>query len=351
MSSDIISVRKDEALDQERLFDWLQKQDLPGAIGRPSIAQFGGGKANLTYLLKFSDISYVLRRPPFGPIAKGAHDMAREFKVLSRLYNAYPQAPRAFAYCDDNEVLGVEFFVMEYREGVVVRMEIPECYAAISDAPQRMSSALVDALADFHNISPSSVELEGLGKSEGFLSRQIHGWFKRWSACTTAADSRMDDLFHWLRENEPEPQRMTLVHNDFKLDNVMLSPLDPGELTSVFDWDMCTIGDPLSDLGTLLTYWRHHEDDPKYARLAMIPFDARFPAREQLIVQYADRTGLSVEKINFYHVLGLYRLAVILEQLFARYHHGHTQDPRFAEFGELARLAIDWATEIMEMEF
>ncbi|MCH8501198.1 MAG: phosphotransferase family protein [Aliidiomarina sp.] len=350
MSSDIIAVRPDEALDEERLFAWLQKQDLAGVTERPHITQFGGGKANLTYLLTFPDVSYVLRRPPFGPIAKGAHDMAREFKVLSRLYKAFPQAPRAFVFCDVLEVLGAEFFIMEYRQGVVVRMEIPECYAEITDAPQRMSQALVDALADFHNVTPSSVGLDTLGKPEGFLSRQIHGWFKRWNACTTAADSRMDSLFQWLCEHEPKSQRMTLVHNDFKLDNVMLSPSDPSQLTSVFDWDMCTIGDPLSDLGTLLTYWRHEADDPKYARLAMIPADSRFPSRQYLIRQYAERTGLNVEQVNFYHILGLYRLAVILEQIFARYHHGHTQDERFAEFGELSRLALDWATEIMRME-
>lgn len=340
---DIIAVRDDEQLPAARLQAWLQQQGLPGTDGTMQIRQFSGGKANLTYLLEFAEHSYVLRRPPLGPVAKGAHDMGREYKVLSRLYRAFPQAPRAFLYSDEPAIVGSEFFIMEYRTGVVVRETLPECYAGMANAPRQLSLALVDALADFHNVAPAAVDLADLGKPEGFIERQVHGWQQRWQACVTAPDERMAAVYDWLVGNQPKSQRVTLVHNDFKLDNAMFAGSDPGQLTSVFDWDMCTLGDPLSDLGTLLTYWAHPSDDPTYRPLAMMPVDERFPQRAELVARYAERTGLATSAIQFYHVLGLYRLTVILEQIYARYVSGQTRDQRFADFGEKARLALRWA--------
>lgn len=350
MSNDIIAVRDDEKLNEESLFAWLQQQNLPGADVKPAIRQFAGGKANLTYLLEFPTINYVLRRPPFGPLPKGAHDMAREFKVLSRLHEQFPAAPRAHLFCDDPEIIGADFFIMDFRQGVVVRTDLPATFAHIEAAPMKMSCALIDALADFHKVNPDDVGLADLGKADGFVTRQIHGWYKRWTACETSPDKRMKGVYEWLQHNQPQSQQATLVHNDFKLDNAMLSESDPSQLTSVFDWDMCTLGDPLSDLGTLLTYWHHIDDNPKYKPLAMMPSHEGFPSRQFLVKRYAEKTGFDLSQARFYHVLGLYRLAVILEQIYARFHHGHTQDQRFSNFGELARLTIEWAQEVSNSE-
>lgn len=337
--SDIIDVRPDESFDESRLLEWLRQQALPGVETRMRVRQFGGGKANLTYLLEFDQACYVLRRPPFGEVPKGAHDMGREHRVLSNLYRAFEPAPRAWLFCDDHDIIGADFFIMENRQGVVVREQMPDAFANLDDAPQRMSFALVDALADLHRVDPASVDLADLGKPEGFISRQIEGWYKRWQASSLKPVEEMDKVYEWLRAELPERQRISLVHNDYKLDNAMLAADDPGRIVAVFDWDMCTIGDPLSDLGALLTYWSQPSDPAEFRAMAMMPIDMRFPTREQLVERYAQRSGLDVSRAPFYHVLGIFRLAVILQQIYIRFHRGQTSDRRFAGYGDLALLA------------
>jgi len=337
--SDIIDVRPDESFDESRLLEWLRQQALPGVETRMRVRQFGGGKANLTYLLEFDQASYVLRRPPLGEVPKGAHDMGREHRVLSNLYRAFEPAPRAWLFCDDHDIIGADFFIMEYRQGVVVREQMPDAFANLDDAPQRMSFALVDALADLHRVDPASVGLADLGKPEGFISRQVEGWYKRWQASSLKPVEEMDRVYDWLRAELPERQRISLVHNDYKLDNAMLAADDPGRIVAVFDWDMCTIGDPLSDLGALLTYWSQLSDPAEFRAMAMMPIDMRFPTREQLVERYAQRSGLDVSRAPFYHVLGIFRLAVILQQIYIRFHRGQTSDRRFAGYGDLALLA------------
>lgn len=345
-AADIIDVRPDESFDETKLLEWLRAQDLPGTGTEMRVRQFGGGKANLTYLLSFAEINYVLRRPPLGQLPKGAHDMAREHRVLSHLYQAFPKAPRAWLFCDDHDVLGADFFIMEYHQGVVVRESMPEVFASIEDAPQAMSFALVDALADLHQVDPDAVGLSELGRAEGFIERQVGGWYKRWQAAQLDPVPEMDHLIGWLEQHLPVSQRVSLVHNDYKLDNVMLSSTDPGDIVAIFDWDMCTLGDPLSDLGALLTYWIQPDDPKAFQAMAMMPVDSRFPTRAQLVARYAERSGLDVSAVDFYHVLGLFRLAVILQQIFIRFHRGQTKDQRFASYGELAKLVASqaWAT-------
>jgi aminoglycoside phosphotransferase (APT) family kinase protein len=344
--ADTIEVRPDEQFDEDRLADYLRGQ-LPGTEHDLTVRQFGGGAANLTYLLDYGTHQYVLRRPPLGPVARGAHDMEREYTVLSRLHTAYPPAPEAFLYCDDENVIGSDFFIMERREGVVVRKTLPEAFDT-PDAPRQVAFALVDALVDLHAVDYEAVGLGDLGQPEGFIKRQVEGWWRRWNKAKTDDLDAMHRLYDWLRDHLPESSDATLVHNDYKLDNAMLDPDDPGHLVAVFDWDMCTLGDPLNDLGALLTYWIQADDPQPFHFMAMMPVDERFPSRQDLARRYADRSGRDIADLQYYHALGLYRLTVILAQIYIRYRRGQTQDERFAALGDLMPLTAQAAQQVAE---
>lgn len=352
MGSDTIPVRPDEQLDEAALRAYLaDKQDVLEVEGeRPfTLRQFGGGMANLTYELDFGAQQFVLRRPPLGPVAKSAHDMGREYAVLSRLYQAFPFAPRAFLYCDDPAVLGAPFFIMERRHGVVVRTRIPYEFQSDPDAPRKMSQALVDVLADFHAVNYAAIGLADLGKPEGFIQRQIEGWYGRWLKAKTSDLPLMERIYNWLLLNQPATSEASLVHNDYKLDNVMLAADDPGRLIAVFDWDMCTLGDPLSDVGALLTYWTDPQDPP-YMRMLATSFmpvgEFNFFSREEIIARYAERSGRDMSHIHFYHALGLFRLVVIIAQIYVRYVRGQTQDKRFANLGQMLPLLAQGAWDV-----
>lgn len=346
MTNDTIPVRPDERFDQSRLERYLRGR-LVGSEQPLKVLQFGGGAANLTYLLDYGEVEYVLRRPPLGPVAKSAHDMGREYKVLSVLSPSFPFAPRAFLYCDDQDVIGAPFFIMERRHGIVVRREMPEIFAAVPDAPRKMSEALVDALAAFHAVEYEALGLADLGYPEGFVSRQIEGWYKRWGGAKHKEVPDIEKVYHWLRENQPQTTQFSLTHNDYKLDNVMFDAHDPGRIVAIFDWDMCTLGDPLCDLGALLCYWTE-PDDPAYMRQsAMMPTTpSGFLTRSELIARYAEKSGCSVNDINFYHALGLFRLTVIIAQIYIRFLRGQTQDQRFVEFGAMIPLLARAAKDI-----
>lgn len=345
MIDDTIDVRPDERFDVEALASYLQGK-LPGTENQLVVRQFGGGAANLTYLLDYSTHEYVLRRPPLGPVAKTAHDMAREYKVLSVLYRAFPYAPRAFLYCEDPQIIGADFFIMERRHGIVVRRSIPAQFDGLPRAQRRMSEALVDALAAFHAVDYEALGLSGLGKPAGFVERQIEGWYRRWQKAKLHDLPEMDAVYAWLKENLPTAPGSSLVHNDFKLDNIMLAAGDPGRVVAVFDWDMCTLGDPLSDLGALLSYWTEPGDPPYMQALAMMPVgDMGFMTRDELVQRYAQKSGRSVSNINFYNALGLFRLTVIIAQIYIRYKRGQTQDKRFAAFEVMIPLLARAAQE------
>ena len=336
MLPDTIDVRDDERFDQARLAGYLRGK-LPGSERALAVRQFGGGSANLTYLLDYGSHEYVLRRPPLGPLAQSAHDMRREYKVLAVLCQAFPYAPRAYLHCDDPEVIGAEFFVMERRRGLVVRRALPAAYAHFPHAPRQMSGALVDALAELHAVDYAAIGLGDLGRPAGFLERQVEGWYKRWQAAKTDDVPAMDAVYDWLKQRLPASAQVALVHSDYKLDNVMLAADDPGHIIAIFDWDMCTLGDPLSDLGTLLAYWTAPTDPAYLQKFAMMPTgDLGFPTRAELVQRYAERSersGRSVDDIGFYHALGLFRLAVIAAQIYIRFVRGQTRDQRFAAFG------------------
>jgi aminoglycoside phosphotransferase (APT) family kinase protein len=271
--------------------------------------------------------------------------MAREYKVLSRLWREFPLAPRAYHYCDDDDVLGKPFFVMERRHGSVVRKEWPRECAGDPDRKRTVAESLVDALCSLHTVDPAAVDLADLGRPEGFVERQIEGWTSRWDVAATRPVANMERAARLLRQNVPAPQRSTILHNDFKLDNTMVGA--DGELVAVFDWDMATLGDPLMDIGTLLAYWAQ-PDDPTYLvfganAVAIGDVMAKAEVRER----YAERTGFDIGRISYYEGLALFRIAVIIEQIYARYVSGATADERFASFEPIAPLLAVSACELL----
>ena len=342
---DVIAVRLDEKLDETVLAAYLRDK-LDGSDNPLTIRQFGGGAANLTYLLDYGAAQYVLRRPPLGPVAASAHDMGREYRVLSVLWRAFPYAPRAFLFCDDPAIIGAPFFVMERRQGVVVRRALPDAFAGQPDVPRRMSEALVDALAALHAVDYTALGLGDLGKPDGFIARQIEGWRRRWDAAKTDDLADMDRVYAWLRANVPPSAAVSLVHNDYKLDNVMLAADDPARVVAIFDWDMCTLGDPLSDVGALLTYWTEPTDPPYLQATAMMPLGGGFLSRDELVTRYAEKSSRTVGDIAFYHALGLFRLTVIVAQIYIRYRRGQTQDARFAAMEHMIPLLARRAAEV-----
>ena len=335
--SELIDVRVDETLDCSRLTPWLRAH-VPGANGPFTVRQYGGGHANLTYLLKFSHASFVLRRPPLGPVAPSAHDMQREHRVLRRLGEVFPLAPRSYVLCTDPEVLGVDFHLMERRHGTVIRAELPPTLQTQPDTNRRIGHMIGDVLAELHRVSPESVELGTLGRPEGFVQRQLTGWSHRWEQAKDQESSDADEVMRWLAADVPRPQRTALLHNDYKLDNLMVSFDDPAIPIAVLDWDMATRGDPLVDLGYLLNFWNEVGDDPRWHQVSRMPTNhAGFPTRAEVVERYAAQTGLDLDRITWYHVFGVFKLMVIVQQIYIRYLRGQTQDQRFACYGERVR--------------
>lgn len=349
---DLIDVRPDERFDENRLAEFLSGK-LDGANQKMTVKQFGGGAANLTYQLRFGGTQeYVLRRPPVGPVVPSAHDMAREYKVLSVLRQAFEYAPRAYLFSDDESIVGAPFIIMERCQGTVVRRVMPDDYAAFPDVPRRMSEALVDALAEFHAVDYAALGLANLGRPQGFIKRQVEGWNRRWQQAKLNENPNVTEIYRWLNEHLPASTYSTLVHNDYKLNNTMFAADDAAKLVAILDWDMCTLGDPLSDLGTLLTYWTQADDPPHVKMTATMPtagYD--FLTRRQLIERYAHKSGRDPSSIRFYHVLGIYRLLVILQQIYIRYWRRQTRDERFAELGLVVEALANTAIQAAGGEF
>lgn len=327
---EVAEVRADERFDAQRLGSYLRDR-LEGADGPPEVKQFPGGHSNLTYLLRFGEREYVLRRPPLGPVAPKAHDMGREVRVLSALAGVFPPAPRVHHFCQDPAILGAPFFVMERSHGVVVRREVPPQFGDSPEVGRQLSEALVDCLADLHSIDIHAVGLDDFGKPEGFIERQVRGWAERWRRAKTREIPEVDKLEKWLLTRIPPSPPATILHNDFKFDNAMYSAENPSRIVAIFDWEMATIGDPLVDLGTLLGYWVEAGDPPVMSASLMAPTNLPgFLTRREIVERYAARTGRDLSRIAFYQVFAYYKTAVVLEQIFVRYLRGQTQDERFA---------------------
>jgi aminoglycoside phosphotransferase (APT) family kinase protein len=339
LSPETAPVRAGEHLDWPRLEAWLRPRladVLPDAAGPLDVLQFPNGSANLTYLLRVGPHELVLRRPPMGQIAPGAHDMKREFKVLSRLWRRFDRAPRAYLFCDDPAVLGADFFVMERRRGEVVRTALPPAMRGHRDAARRIAFALVDAMAELHALDPAACGLADLGKPDGFVERQVGGWARRWElARFPDSPADMEELHGRLVREAPPLSRVSIVHNDLKLDNCQFDPGDPDRVASIFDWDMTTLGDPLIDLGTLLNYWPDPAD-PADASRASHPGLAELglPGRAEITARYAARTGVDVAAVRWWEAFALWKTVVVVQQLHRRWVRGESTDPRMAHIAD-----------------
>tara|TARA_Y100001934_G_scaffold38491_4_gene44940 strand:+ start:5993 stop:7054 length:1062 start_codon:yes stop_codon:yes gene_type:complete len=335
-----MDVRPDEVLDTSRLEPWLQ-DNLENVTGPLTVRQFGGGHANLTYLLAFENTEYVLRRPPLGPIAPSAHDMKREHRILSRLWRQWPLAPRSYVLCTDEQIIGAEFHVLERKDGFVLRSTNPEETDGKPELCRRIGEMTADVLASFHMIDAEEVGLGGLGRPEGFVERQVGGWSKRWEAAVDDASPDAATAIAWIQSDIPAAQTTTFVHNDYKLDNIMVARDDPARAVAVLDWDMCTRGDPLLDLANLVNYWGEVGDSENRRMAVYMPTDKPdFPTRAELVARYAEKTGFDVSRFAWYEIFGLFKIAVILQQIYIRYLRGQTQDERFAVLGQRVQALI-----------
>ncbi len=338
---EVAAVRAGEDLDWTRIEPYLRAQ-LPELSGAFAVLQFPNGAANLTYLLRFGDTELVLRRPPFGVLAPGAHDMKREYRVLSRLWRYFDRAPRAYVFCDDKSVAGADFFVMERRRGEVIRGVIPLSMRHHPDVGRRVGLAVAEATAELHLLDPVTCELGDLGKPAGFVERQVDGWKHRWDLVKTEkTPPAMDDIAHRLAQRIPAAQRVSFVHNDLKLDNSQFDPASPDRVRSFFDWDMTTLGDPLVDLGTLLNYWPDPSDPPDAHRTSHAGMERMgLPTRAEMVERYAARTRLDVAQVPWYEAFAQWKTAVVVQQLHARWLRGESSDPRMEHIANgIPRLA------------
>jgi aminoglycoside phosphotransferase (APT) family kinase protein len=338
---DTIPVREGEAPDAGALAAYLREHlpQVPDAALQ--VRQFPSGASNLTYLVRAGGWEAVLRRPPLGPVPPKAHDMPREAEILRRLHPVFPLAPEPYLVCDDPAVLGAPFYLMERRRGVVLDQAVPPELAGVPELGRRVAEGMVDTLVRLHAVDPRAAGLEALGRPEGFLERQAAGWIGRWEQAATEPIAQVEPLGRWLAANVPASPAATLIHNDFKLNNLLLDPGDPGRVTAVLDWEMATVGDPLFDLGVSLGYWVEAADPaPLRDLLPTVTVLPGFPPRAELVRRYAERSGRDVGSLDWYLTFAYFKLAVIVQQIHARWVRGQTRDPRFASFGERARTLV-----------
>jgi aminoglycoside phosphotransferase (APT) family kinase protein len=285
----------------------------------------------LTYSIQLGNRQMVLRRPPFGSKVKSAHDMGREFHVLSKLHPAYPPAPEVLLYCQEDSVLGAPFYLMEPISGVILRRDPPPGLPFTPHTTRGLCESFIDNLARLHGIDYTAIGLADLGKPQGYLERQVHGWIERYHASKTHDIPEVDKISQWVRQNLPASSYATLIHNDYKFDNMILDPADLTKIIGLLDWEMCTLGDPLSDLGTALAYWVEASDADDLQQLRWGP--TNYPGsmtRSELVQRYAESSGRDLSNMVFHVVFARFKVAVIVQQIYYRFHVGLTKDQRFA---------------------
>jgi aminoglycoside phosphotransferase (APT) family kinase protein len=342
-NSDSTAVRAGEELDHFALDNYLREHLGGFDPSRPiAIEQFPGGHSNLTYLIRYGSQEFVLRRPPVGPVARTAHDMPREYKLLSVIHPRFPLAPKPVLLCEDTSIIGVPFYLMERRRGFIVRQKVP---GQIGDNPELrrgLSEAVVDTLIALHAVDIYQSGIVNIGKPEGFVSRQVHGWADRWQRSKTGELPEMDQVIAWLAQHMPPEaaSAATIVHNDFKLDNLMLDEDDPARVVAVLDWEMCTVGDPLVDVGLLLAYWTMKGPGggaDRNSSLRAVTHGPGWMTREEMIERYQTKTGRDLSGIIFYETFARFKVAVVIQQIYFRYVQGQTQDERFRNLDGLVR--------------
>ena len=328
------SVRDEDQLDIGKV-DAFLKQHVDGLRGEPTISQFPGGASNLTYLIKYGERELVLRRPPAGVKAKSAHDMLREARVMAALKPHYSRVPTILAISDDQATLGYDFYVMERLRGIILRRDLPAELGLDTDGVRQLCKGFIDRLVELHKVDASLPELASQGKGEGYIARQISGWSDRWRKALNDDTDPCEDVLGWLAEKQPlRETAICVIHNDYRFDNVVLDPEHPLDIVGVLDWELSTLGDPLMDLGGSLGYWIQADDDPVFQSFRRQPTNAPgMLTRRELVEYYGERTGWNVDNFEYYEVFGLFRVMVIIQQIYRRFVLGQTTNPQFAGFG------------------
>jgi len=344
-------IQPDQSLDLGQLTQYLRTR-IDGLDGQIELAQFPSGHSNLTYLLRCGNLEFVIKREPPGSKAKSAHDMGREFRILSNLHGRYPFAPKVFDYCEDESVIGGKFCTMERLTGVIIRRAYPEDGGVVPSQIRAQFDALIDALATLHLLNVDETGLRGFGKPEGYRKRQVEGWCKRLSDAKTPNMADFDEIVSWLHRKLPKgPDEAAVVHNDFKIDNLVWKSSDITKLIGVLDWEMATVGDPLMDLACTLSFWIEQSDPPEFRALRGMP-TARpeAPTRAQAIARYVELAKRNVNSRSFYLCFGFLRRAVIEQQKYFRYVRGHSRDPRFADLHEAVYVLRDMCLRVVREE-
>jgi aminoglycoside phosphotransferase (APT) family kinase protein len=333
-------MRSGEELDLTRLEPYLRSRFLGEREGI-AVQQFPSGHSNLTYAVMLGDREMVLRRPPFGTKVRSAHDMGREFRVLAKLRGAYPLAPKVLHYCDDETIVGAPFYLMERLRGIIIRSDPPPGLEFSAESLRYLSEGFVDNLARLHALDFATIGLAEIGKPEGYLRRQVVGWIERYAGSRTHELPEVEQIASWMQDHMPASSEATLIHNDYKYDNTVLNPDNPTEIIGLLDWEMSTIGDPLTDLGTALAYWVNPNDPEELQELRWGPTTSPGSlSRAELAARYAQKTGRDISHMPFYLAFARFKVAVIVQQIYYRYHHGLTKDARFAKMPEVVKTLV-----------
>ena len=332
-----VSVRKGEELDLKVLKEYFN-QHLPQFTGNLKVKQFPGGASNLTYAVDIGDNRMVLRRPPFGPKIKSAHDMSREYKLFSKLIGSYDKVPKPLLFCEDESIMGKEFYVMERVEGVILRSIMPKEMHPEPTVMRGIANSLVETMVDLHKVDYEAVGLGDLGRPAGYNERQVRGWTKRYFNAKTDEVPEIEKVSAWLTDNLLPESDSCLIHNDYKYDNVVLDSEDWTKIIAILDWEMCTLGDPLMDLGTSLCYWTNPNDPDWIKQIALSPTTLPGnPTRSEIAEIYAKASGRDLSNIVFYYVFGLFKIAVVVQQIYKRYKTGHSTNPKFANMNHAVK--------------
>lgn len=349
LDNPIRAVREGEELDAQNLKEFLAKNELIGSITSELVThQFSNGYSNLTYLLQIEDLEYVLRRPPFNAPKRG-HDMGREYKVLKHLNPIFEKTPKVFVYTEDETIIGAPFYLMEKVKGEILSAKAAFKRQVSPEEFQTISNTWLDTFVAFHEIDYEAAGLADLGRPEGYVNRQVMNWGKQYLAAATDDVPEAERVMAWMEANQPERYDHSLIHNDFKYDNVVFSGKDWKNISAILDWEMCTLGDPLMDLGTSLGYWTTYDDAEFMKQGLPSPTVMKGnPARSEIVHQYALKSGHSIDNLVFYYAYGLFKIAVIAQQIYYRYKHGHTSDPKFANLNHAAALCCKTAWQAIQ---
>ncbi len=337
-------VRKGEELKEDTLKEFLfQNNIINNKNSELNVVQFPGGYSNLTYSVNIENNDYVLRRPPFGAVKRG-HDMGREYKVLSKLNPVFNKAPRTYIYTENNDIIGAPFYMMEKVDGTIIRPNNVKQLNISADNFKIIAEAWLNTFVELHNVDYKSVGLGDLGKPEGYVERQVMNWGKQYLKAATDEIPQAEKVMKWLEENQPKKYNSTLIHNDYKYDNIVYDKNDWSKVIAVLDWEMCTLGDPLMDLGTSLSYW-FTDDDPAWltAGLPMTTGEPGNPSRMEVVEMYEKQSGRKVDHLVFYYSYGLFKIAVIVQQIYYRYKKGYTTDERFANLNKATMAFVNTA--------